>query len=125
MGRGITVRGELAGEGDVQIGGRVEGKVSVTGTVLIGEGATVEADVVATAIVIAGTVRGNLAAVTRVACLPTARLTGQIRSKVLVVEAGALLNGQLGIGATPVEGKDEDLAERVRQEEARGLWRRG
>jgi cytoskeletal protein CcmA (bactofilin family) len=48
----------------------------VTGRVLVGEGAEVDANINARAIVVGGTVRGNLSAATRVEILPTGVLTG-------------------------------------------------
>ncbi len=60
--KGLLVRGEFSGEGDVQVGGELEGRIDLTGTVVILEGAKVQADISATEITVAGLVRGNLTA---------------------------------------------------------------
>ena len=71
VGAGLTFRGELAGDGDFHIAGRFEGDINVTGRVLVGEGAEVDANINARAIVVGGTVRGNLSATTRVETVST------------------------------------------------------
>jgi cytoskeletal protein CcmA (bactofilin family) len=120
IGKGITVRGEITGTGDLHVAGRMEGKVNLTGTFVVEAGAEVEADVHATAIVVGGQVRGNLMAASRIELLPSGRLDGTCRAGSLVVREGALLNGKVSAGA-PAErvGGDEELAERVRRDEAR------
>ena len=62
LGAGLTFKGEVAGDGDFHIAGRFEGDINVTGRVLVGEGADVDANINARAIVVGGTVRGNLSA---------------------------------------------------------------
>jgi len=124
IGKGITVRGEITGTGDLHVAGRMEGKVNLTGTFVVEAGAEVEADVHATAIVVGGQVRGNLMAASRIELLPSGRLHGTCRAGSLVVREGALLNGKVSAGA-PAErvGGDEELAERVRRDEARAPLR--
>ena len=80
LGAGLVFRGELGGDGDFHIAGRFEGEINVTGRVLVGEGAEVDANINARAIVVGGTVRGNLSATTRVEILPTGVLTGTLRT---------------------------------------------
>lgn len=119
IGKGITVRGEITGTGDLHVAGRMEGKVNLTGTFVVEAGAEVEADVNATAIVVGGQARGNLTAASRIELLPSGRLHGTCRARSLVVREGALLNGKVSAGA-PAErvGGDEELAEQVRRDEA-------
>ena len=124
IGKGITVRGEITGTGDLHVAGRMEGKVNLTGTLVVEEGAEVEADVNATAIVVGGQVRGNLTAGTRIELLPSGRLYGNCRARSLVVRDGALLNGKVNAGA-PAEraAGGEELAELVRRDDARAPLR--
>lgn len=124
IGKGIMVRGEISGTGDLHVAGRMEGKVILTGTLVVEEGAELEADVRATTIVVGGRVRGNLMAAARIELLPSGRLHGNCRARSLVVREGALLNGKINTGAAvePVAG-DEELAELVRRDEARAPLR--
>ena len=80
LGGRLTFRGEVSGEGDFRILGKFDGEINVTGRVYVGEGAEVDANINAAAIVIGGTVRGNLSASTRVEILPSGVLTGSLRT---------------------------------------------
>lgn len=97
VGAGLTFRGEVAGDGDFHIAGRFEGDINVTGRVLVGEGADVDANINARAIVVGGTVRGNLSAATRVEILPTGVLTGTLRTGSFTAADGAAVKGEIWI----------------------------
>jgi cytoskeletal protein CcmA (bactofilin family) len=103
------MKGEVNGEGDIQILGRFEGQITVTGTVLVGEGAEVDANIFAAVIVIGGAVRGNLSAAVRVEILPTGVLTGTLKSGSLTAAEGASMKGEVWVerslgSVSPVEG---------------------
>ncbi|MBI2524870.1 MAG: polymer-forming cytoskeletal protein [Candidatus Rokubacteria bacterium] len=97
IGGRLSFRGELAGEGDFQILGKFEGEIKVTGRVLVGEGAQVDANIDAAAIVIGGTVRGNLSASTRVEILPSGVLTGTLRTGSFSAADGASVKGEIWV----------------------------
>ena len=120
--RGTTVRGDIQGEESLQVWGRVEGSISLSGDAVIGAGAEVQADISATRIIVGGSVKGNLVASEKVEVLPTGKVRGDIRTKVLLVYEGASLTGEVGAGA-PSESRIEELEEEVRREEARTFWR--
>jgi len=98
---GLVVKGEVSGEGDLQILGRFEGQITLSGTVLIGEGAELDANIFATEIVIGGEVRGNLSATARVEILPTGALTGTLKSSSLTAAEGASLKGEVWVERSP------------------------
>lgn len=101
VGGGLSFRGEVSGEGDFHIAGRFEGDINVTGRVLVGEGAEVDANINARAIVVGGTVRGNLSATTRVEILPTGVLTGTLRTGSFSAADGAAVKGEIWIERPP------------------------
>ncbi len=124
IGKGLVIQGELSGEGNVQLGAELEGKVNLTGTLVILEGARIQADIFATEIIVAGTVRGNLMALGKVELAATGRVVGSVRGKVLVVREGGRVSGRtiIGVPSSPT-GELAELVDRVREEEARDLWR--
>lgn len=107
VGAGLTFRGELAGDGDFHIAGRFEGDINVTGRVLVGEGAELDANINARAIVVGGTVRGNLSATTRVEILPTGTLTGTLRTGSFSAADGAAVKGEIWI-ERPGDGRSPE-----------------
>jgi cytoskeletal protein CcmA (bactofilin family) len=97
MGTGLSFRGEVSGEGDFHVAGKFEGDINVTGRVLVADGAHVDANISALAIVIGGTVRGNLSASTRVEILPTGVLTGTLKTGSFSAADGASVKGEVWV----------------------------
>lgn len=97
VGARLSFRGEVSGEGDFHIAGKFEGDITVTGRVLVSEGAEVDANINAQAIVIGGTVRGNLSASTRVEILPTGVLTGTLKTGSFTAADGASVKGEVWV----------------------------
>lgn len=97
IGAGLEMKGEVTGEGDFQVKGKFEGEIMLTGTVHVAEGAEVDANISATAIVIGGVVRGNLSASTRVEILPTGTLTGTLKSGSFTAAQGASVKGEVWV----------------------------
>ena len=97
MGAGLSFRGEVSGEGDFDVAGKFEGDINVTGRVLVADGAQVDANISALAIVIGGTVRGNLSASTRVEILPTGVLTGSLKTGSFSAADGASVKGEVWV----------------------------
>ena len=69
----------------------------MTGRVLVADGAEVDANISALAIVIGGTVRGNLSASTRVEILPTGVLTGSLKTGSFCAADGASVKGEVWV----------------------------
>jgi cytoskeletal protein CcmA (bactofilin family) len=97
LGARLSFRGEVSGEGDFHIAGRFEGDINVTGHVTVTEGAEVDANISALAIVIGGTVRGNLSASTRVEILPSGVLTGSLKTGSFMAADGASVKGEVWV----------------------------
>src|SRR6185295_17413739 len=77
IGKSIYVKGELSGNEDLIIDGRVEGKIVLAGhAVTIGQSGTVTAEVQAKAVVVNGQVKGNITAEDRVEVAATGSMQG-------------------------------------------------
>jgi cytoskeletal protein CcmA (bactofilin family) len=103
------VEGTLKGK-DAHILGRFRGEVAVSGRLVLGEGARVDAKVAADAAEIAGEFKGEIKA-RSITLAEKARVEGTVEAQVLVVREGAALNGSVnagkakgGSGAGPVTG---------------------
>jgi cytoskeletal protein CcmA (bactofilin family) len=95
VGEKLSIKGEIVGEGDLELAGRFEGIVNVNGRVVVGERAEVDADISAANIVVGGKVRGNLNASGRVEILPQGVLTGNLKSGSFAAADGALVKGEI------------------------------
>ena len=93
LGEGTSFSGTLRFEGTVRLDGQFEGDVSGGDLLIIGETATVRADINVGSLVVGGRVEGNIVARKRVEILPTAQVSGSIKTTSLIVCDGAALNG--------------------------------
>ncbi len=96
IGSSIMIKGELQGDEDLTIDGRVEGKIELRDhNLTIGPNGKIKADLYATTIVIAGDVQGNAHAKERVEIAPTGRLTGDIAAPRITIADGAHFKGSV------------------------------
>jgi cytoskeletal protein CcmA (bactofilin family) len=97
LGTGITLKGELQGEGALMMLGRFEGDIVLDGSLHVGPEARLEGNVTARAIVVEGVVRGNLTADARVEILSTGSLTGTVKSGSFFAADGATVKGEVWV----------------------------
>jgi cytoskeletal protein CcmA (bactofilin family) len=96
--RGIKMKGEISGHGDIFIDGAFEGKVHLSdGTFTIGPNATVTAEIEAREIIVRGEVIGTLKARERVHIASTGRLTGDMDTRGIMIEDGAILHSKVAV----------------------------
>ena len=88
-----VVRGNVSGDGSLEILGRVEGSVSMTGQVIVAANAVVKGNVSATEIQVAGNILGNLTASDLVMLNTGARVVGDLAAVRIGVAEGALVRG--------------------------------
>jgi cytoskeletal protein CcmA (bactofilin family) len=98
----VKVEGDFSSQGNVLIEGVVEGSLRTERDLRVGERAVITADVSAANATVAGEVRGNIVCAERLELEATARVMGDVRTKVLVVTSGATLNGRIAMGAEAV-----------------------
>jgi len=96
IGGSLSVKGDLYGEEDLFIEGRIEGKITLKkGSVTIGEKGRVHADIEATNIQVAGEVEGDLLGREQVVLLESGRVQGNIKAKSVTLENGAQFKGAI------------------------------
>lgn len=103
IGETITVSGNVQGDGDLTIRGRLEGSVSIAKTLVVEAGAVVKAEIQARNCVISGVVVGNLAASESVEITREARMVGDISAPRVIIADGAAFRGRVDMGDVDVE----------------------
>jgi cytoskeletal protein CcmA (bactofilin family) len=93
LGRGSEFEGKLSFEGTVRIDGKLTGEIFTDDVLIVGEGAEVKAEIHVGAIVIEGTVHGNIHAKRSVEIHTPGRVHGNISTPSLYVERGVLFDG--------------------------------
>ncbi len=98
LGPSLRLEGVISAEEAVTIRGRLKGRVEVPAhLVVVSSGADVEADIKACRISIAGKVRGNVQGLDHVELTETADLAGQLQTREIRVEDGAVFRGRVDI----------------------------
>ena len=92
--QGVRVEGKLEASGTFRIDSAMKGTLSSDDTLVLGEHASVEGNIVANFVIIAGRFDGIIRARGRVEIQPNAIVTGEIHSPCLVIEPGAIFDGQ-------------------------------
>ncbi|KYF74429.1 hypothetical protein BE17_18080, partial [Sorangium cellulosum] len=98
IGPTTAIRGNVQGDGDLEILGRVEGSVVVNGDVTIGEGALIQSDVRGRRVIVRGAVAGNVSGEEAVILEPGARVVGDLGAPQIGIQAGALVRGNVTTG---------------------------
>jgi cytoskeletal protein CcmA (bactofilin family) len=99
VGPETRIVGEIRGDEDLVVCGRVEGKIQLGQTLTVAEGAIVEADLDVRALVVSGVLVGAIRASHSVRLTEKARVIGDVTSPSFIVEAGAAYRGHVDMGA--------------------------
>ena len=106
IGQGVAIDGEVSGEGDLTLEGRVTGWAVVRdGTLTIGPSARVDGDLRAPRIVVRGEVRGAVVASERIELAATAKVEGSLSAGTIAIAEGAWFSGTLDMGRRTIAAK--------------------
>lgn len=110
LGPGVQVKGEITGNEDLRLEGKVDGLVSIGGFRLtVGPSAHLTADIVAREATISGEVTGDISARDRIEIMKTATIVGDLVTGKLMIEEGAYFKGGVEIDShSPPIGRDLD-----------------
>lgn len=104
IGRSIRINGDLRGEEDLKIEGDVSGTVELKkGNLTIGKEGKVKADVYAKAIMVDGTMEGDLYASERVNIRAQAHVRGNVTAPRVGIEDGAKFKGSIEMDQAAVD----------------------
>jgi cytoskeletal protein CcmA (bactofilin family) len=124
IGPSIFIKGDLSGEEDLVIEGRVEGKVDLQqNNVTVGKTGRVKADLFGRVVVIEGEVDGNVCAREQAILRQSGAIRGNITSPRVVLEDGSRFKGSIDMEAPkerPVESRDQNRPEAVEAKASAG-----
>jgi cytoskeletal protein CcmA (bactofilin family) len=111
LGAGSVFDGKLHFEGQVRIDGTFTGEITTTDHLVIGEGAKVSATINCGSVEVKGDITGNINASASIALRPTARVQADLNTPSLVVDKGAVFEGNTrmtsgGLGMVTVAALD-------------------
>jgi len=111
IGSSITVKGDVSGDEDLVIQGRVEGTVSLPQhNVTIGPTGKVTADIRGKMVIVEGEVNGDLKAQEQIILRHTAKVEGSISAPRVALEDGAVFRGGIEMDSASKMGREHQPA---------------
>ena len=95
IGNSITIKGDILGKSDVRVAGNVQGSVNIEGEIKV------------TSSVIAGTVKGNIDCTGKLVLENSSKFVGNIKTKQLIIQEGAIFQGNCNMGSNEVPAAKE------------------
>ena len=95
----MSVVGDCKSEGTIRIEGRVEGRIEAGKAVVIGKEGTVVGDICTQDAVISGRIQGSLTIASRLELQASCDVSGEIDTRRIVLEEGAMINGTVKMGS--------------------------
>lgn len=120
---GSHIKGELHFDDTFRVDGKVTGQVHSKGDLVVGESGVVEGEVSAGRVFVSGTVRGKMSAEQRVEICAGGKVFAEVCTAALVIEDGAVFEGQCSMGAKGEGGSPSQKggrSERPPVKEAKG-----
>ncbi len=99
---GMTVVGNCESDGTVRVEGTVRGSIKAGKAVVVGKQGLVSGDILTQDAVISGRIEGSLAAASRLELKSSAHIEGEVKTRRMQLEEGAVLNGTVEMGADAV-----------------------
>lgn len=103
--------GELEGDEDIVIQGRLEGNARVDRKVTVAPSGEVRGDVHARSVIVGGRVYGQIRAAERAELLASASVEGNVHAPKVVIAEGAQLQGSVAMSASPAPDQSKKLEE--------------
>lgn len=98
----------LKSKSSVQINGVLQGDIDVDASVVVGQGGKVVGNIVASFILAAGEIDGNVHAKEQLHVTKTAKIKGDILCGSIVIDDGAVLNGSCKMQSSSVSETKQD-----------------
>jgi cytoskeletal protein CcmA (bactofilin family) len=111
IGESMRIKGSVSSGEALHLNGELEGSLELKGSLAIGPNGKVNANIKATEIIVAGTVKGNMEASERIVLRKGAHLVGDVKTAGIVIEDGAYFKGGIdiaqpkGLSAAAAAGK--------------------
>jgi cytoskeletal protein CcmA (bactofilin family) len=99
IGNDAYFQGTLTAKGSLRVDGRVDGSIVDAKMVTVGKSGKVKGDISCEVCYVSGEVNGNITALDHIEVLSGARVDGDLRSPKIMLEEGAIFNGNCSMGA--------------------------
>ena len=123
IGPGTVFEGSIKATGIVRIDGKLTGHVETSGDIIIGEKGEVKADMCANNLTIAGSAIGDIHAKEKTTILCKGRVEGDVETKHIVIEEGAVFKGRCVMGEAKTAPSNQNSANQQQTKKEQGKAR--
>jgi len=106
LGQGAEFIGKLIFDGSVRVDGKFQGEIFGQGSLVVGEGALIQADIAVKSVYISGDVKGNIEVKEKFSIHPTGKFIGDVHTPVFIMEEGAFFDGRSHMAEAAEKKKD-------------------
>lgn len=103
IGANTVIKGEINGSSNLRIDGTVEGGISTTGSVIIGEAGTVNGDIKAAELSVSGRINGNAEVSGTLSISSSGQLIGDVKVETFNISQGGVFKGRSEMALKAVE----------------------
>jgi cytoskeletal protein CcmA (bactofilin family) len=107
VGTGTVVEGKIKTDGSIRIDGKVVGDLIAKANVAVGLGGVIEGNLSGKNVSLAGKVVGTVEAAEKLVLEPKCMVKGDIRAARLVVDEGAVFDGQCLMSSSSTPGRPD------------------
>lgn len=118
IGKGTEIQGEIVSEGAIRFEGVLKGLLESKSKVIIGQTGYIKGDIVCESCEIAGKFEGKLNVKGILSLKSTAKVEGEINTAQLVIEPGALFNGNCNMGSKAVNKNSATIVQKAQEKVA-------
>lgn len=105
IGQGAVFTGDITVKDTVRIDGEIKGNVKTDAILILGSSGRIEGDVEGDVIFAGGDIKGNITAKNKVEASSTAKILGDITTKLLVIDENAVFQGNCNMGQHTLQGR--------------------
>ena len=91
---GVVIEGKVNSNGNIRVDGTIKGDITAQGNLTVGDSGNIQGQLTGDIVTIGGKVEGSVNAKDKLVLESKSVLKGDIITKVLVVEAGAVFEGR-------------------------------
>lgn len=104
IGKGTVITGDFAARCSVRLDGTIEGEVNVDGTLIVGAAGKINGSIEAASAIIGGEVYGDVNATEKIEITSTAKVIGNLRTNIIVIDEKAIFQGGCDMNQDVAEG---------------------
>ncbi len=105
----VEIKGSIKFQNDLTVDGRIEGEITSSGTLTVGENAEIKGEIKTKSVVILGKVHGNVTVEDRCELKSRATLLGDLKATRLAIEDGATFVGKSEVTPNKVAMKQPEI----------------